>query len=410
MSLLVANARYRSLFSAAAVSNLGDGIAALAIPWLATLITRDPLLIGAVAFAMRLPWFLLAIPAGVLTDRADRRRLMVQADLFRVALTLGIVALIIGLPPLPLVNGQAAIGILATLAFLLGTAEVVRDNAAQTALPAVVEAGDLERANGQLWSIEQIMGAFVGPPLAGVLIAWTLPAPFAVAALCFGLAAWVLWRMDMPARIAKARRRMWVEAVEGWTWMRQHPVILRLAVMLGVLNAASVMGLTVLVLVSQEALGLGAAEHGLLLIAGAAGGVLGGLVCPAIVEALGRQRSLMLALALFPLPMIVIALSSAVWLVAVALFAEMMLALLWNVVTVAYRQRRIPDVLLGRVNSLYRFFGWGPMPLAALAAGIVVSWAEPELGREAALRVPYWIAAAGMLGVALYGWARLRLV
>jgi hypothetical protein len=56
---------FRLLFSASAVSNLGDGVSALAFPWLATLITRDPMLIAAVAFATRLPWLLFSIPAGV---------------------------------------------------------------------------------------------------------------------------------------------------------------------------------------------------------------------------------------------------------------------------------------------------------------------------------------------------------
>ena len=63
------------------------------LPWLATLITRDPILIAMVAFATRLPWLLFSIPAGVWTDRADRRRMMVQADLVRLALTFGVVNL-----------------------------------------------------------------------------------------------------------------------------------------------------------------------------------------------------------------------------------------------------------------------------------------------------------------------------
>ena len=55
MTLLRTNKNYRLLFSASAVSNLGDGVSALALPWLASLITRDPMLIATVAFATRLP-------------------------------------------------------------------------------------------------------------------------------------------------------------------------------------------------------------------------------------------------------------------------------------------------------------------------------------------------------------------
>ena len=159
MTLLRTNKNYRLLFSASAVSNLGDGVSALALPWLASLITRDPMLIATVAFATRLPWFICSIPAGVITDRYDRKHLMVGADILRILLTAGLVVCALMIPqPAPAGAAFAAILIVSGLAFLLGLAEVVRDNAAQTVLPSVVAKSDLERANGQLWSIEQIMG------------------------------------------------------------------------------------------------------------------------------------------------------------------------------------------------------------------------------------------------------------
>lgn len=67
---------------------------------------------------------------------------------------------------------------LAVIAFLFGCAEVVRDNAAQTILPSLVAPGDLEHANGQMWSAEQVTGQFIGPPLAGLLIAAGIAIPF----------------------------------------------------------------------------------------------------------------------------------------------------------------------------------------------------------------------------------------
>ena len=410
MAILATNRSYRLLFSATAVSNLGDGISALAFPWLATLITRDPFLISLVAFATRLPWFLFSIPAGVITDRYDRRVLMVRADVFRFLLTGGVIALIFSTPALPLEGDPLPyILSLSGLAMLLGTAEVIRDNAAQTVLPSIVAKDDLESANGQLWSVEQIMASFVGPPIAGVLIALAVPMPFVVDAVTFALAAWLVWMIALPARPARAKRKVWAEAVEGWAWMRAHPVFLRIAIMLGLLNAFSIMTLTVLILFSQDVLGLGPVAHGVLLTAGAAGGVVGGLIGPRIVARIGIQRSVWAALLLFPLPMIAIFLTSNVYVVALALFVEMIAALVWNIVTVSYRQRRIPDELLGRVNSIYRFFGWGLMPFGALAAGWIVSVAEPDVGREAALRLPFLISAIGMAFMFLYGRAKLRL-
>lgn len=400
---------YRLLFSASAISNLGDGVSALAFPWLATLITRDPMLIAIVAFSTRLPWLLFSIPAGVWTDRVDRRRLMIQADLFRMLLTFGVVGMILSIADFPPEQGSIYIVGLCGLAFLLGSAEVVRDNAAQTMLPSIVPKNALEQANGQIWSIEQIMGAFVGPPLAGLLIAWAIPAPFALDALSFVLAAGLVWCMAVTPRIAPARRSVIIEAREGITWLWGHRTVLQLAVILGLMNAMSLMTITVLILFSQEILGLGAAGHGILLTAGAAGGVLGGMICPKISARIGARRSLVIAVGLMALCMAVIWQATAIWVVALALCVEMFAALLWNVVTVSYRQRLIPDDLLGRVNSLYRFFGWGMMPFGALLGGWIVTVAAPELGREAALRLPYLAGALGMGAIWVYCAARLRL-
>lgn len=410
MTSLLKSRPYRLLFSATAVSNLGDGVSALAFPWLATLITRDPALIALVAFATRLPWLLLSIPAGIIIDRHDRRLLMVRADLFRLLITAGVIALIYSVPSFP-PSGDALTYILALsgLAFLLGSAEVIRDNAAQTVLPSIVPKADLEAANGQMWSVEQIMGSFVGPPLAGVLIAIAVPAPFILDAVSFGVAAWLIWCIAIPTRPAPARRSMWIEVSEGWIWMRSNTVLFRLAVMLGLINALSTMAVTVLILFSQEIMGLSAIGHGALLTAGAAGGVAGGLVGPLIVARIGGQRSVILALFLMPLPFAAISVTSSPLIVAFALFVEMVAALIWNIVTVSYRQRLIPDDLLGRVNSLYRFFGWGMMPIGALAGGWIVTMVQPELCRELALRMPYIIATFGSALMLVYGLRKLRL-
>ncbi|MGR3614596.1 MAG: MFS transporter [Paracoccaceae bacterium] len=400
---------YRLLFSSSAISNLGDGVSMLAFPWLATLITRDPILIAMVAFAARLPWLLFSIPAGVWTDRLDRRRMMVQADLVRLALTLGVVAVILSAPEFPPDRTGLYIGAISVLAFLLGSAEVIRDNAAQTVLPAVVPKDALEQANGQIWSVEQVMGAFVGPPLAGFLIAYAVPAPFVLDAVTFGVAALLVWSMTLTPRDRPARRSMMVEAREGITWMLRHRVILQLAVMLGLLNAFNVMALTMLTLFSQEILGLKAWQYGMLITAEAAGGVMGGLVCPRVVARIGRRASLLLALPLIAAGWGVVGLTSNVWIAGLALFAGMFAGLLWNVVTVSYRQRLIPDELLGRVNSLYRFFGWGMIPFGALAGGWIVSLAEPDMGRELGLRLPFLIAAAGIGVIWIYGALRLKI-
>ena len=78
---------YHRLFGAATISNLGDGVALVAYPWLASAITRNPLLIAIIVVVQRLPWLLFALPAGVLTDRHDRRLLMIGANSARAVIT-----------------------------------------------------------------------------------------------------------------------------------------------------------------------------------------------------------------------------------------------------------------------------------------------------------------------------------
>ncbi len=81
---------YWKLWTASVTSNLGDGIAQIAYPWLASAVTRDPVLIALIAVAQRLPWLVFTLPAGVITDRVDRRKIMVWMDVVRTILTLGV--------------------------------------------------------------------------------------------------------------------------------------------------------------------------------------------------------------------------------------------------------------------------------------------------------------------------------
>lgn len=404
--LIRANRDYRLLLSASSVSNLADGIAMVALPWLATLLTSDPLMIAAVAAAQRLPWLLLALPAGVWTDHADRRLLMVRADLVRVML-MGCIVLMVAAQG-PGLQDQGAIIALMLVAFLFGSAEVIRDNAAQTILPAIVPHDDLERANGQMWSAEQITGQFIGPPLAGLLISASLAVPFGVDASAYAISALLVWLIALPPRPAGAAVSFLPALLQGLGWMRRNPLILQLALMLGAINAVFIGGMTVLVLYAQEVLGLSAPEYGLLLTLGAVGGVAGGMLGPAVAQRLGMARSLHLALAVFVGTSLLLGLSASPVMAGLALFLEAAAGMLWNVVTVSYRQRLIPDALLGRVNSVYRFLGWGAMPLGAMGAGAIVTALTPTIGRAEALHAPYLLGAAVYAMLFVFAALRLR--
>tara|TARA_R110002094_G_scaffold98342_3_gene98989 strand:- start:2834 stop:4081 length:1248 start_codon:yes stop_codon:yes gene_type:complete len=398
--------------AASGLTNLADGIATVAWAWLASLLTRDPLLIALVAVALRLPWFLFAIPAGVITDRVDRRLLILRMDMLRgAAFAFAAVAIWVALPLAPPTMALTQPGLYLTIlaaATLVGIAEVFRDNAAQTMLPALVPQNHLERANGRLWSVELVGNALLGPALGAFLIAAALPLPFAVGALAYASAVVLVLAVGGRFKPAPTQARNWRrELDEGFRFLWSARLLRSLAWITGVWNLLFQMVMIALVLHVQENLGLDARAYGLILAAGALGGIAGGWWGDAIIARLGPKRAAQwMLLASFP-AFLGIAYAPGPIALAIVLAAFEFTGLVWNTVSVSYRQRKIPDALLGRVNSLYRLLAWGMMPVGLLLSGLIVRVAEGSLPRDAALTAPFLIAAFGALTLAIMGWRAL---
>jgi MFS family permease len=404
-------AGYWKLWSASVITNLGDGMSAVAYPWLASAVTRDPVHIALIGVATRLPWLLFSLPAGVITDRVDRRRLIAVMDWLRAALTLAVaVAVLLGQSVIPdpvevavgTADPPAVAGLYLALlyisALLLGAAEVLRDNSAQTLMPALVDAEDLEKANGRLWGAEMVSNSFVGTPLGGILAGIALSLPFFVDAASFAIAAGLVFAIGGSFRAggAETRAGMRVELMEGLRWLWRHLLLRNLAIFLGLANALSTMAFATYVLFAQESLGLDAGGFGVVLTGAAVGGIAGSLAASRLSRLLGPGASLFLTLGGSALGYVLVAVTDQAWVVWLIMAVTTFLAMVWNVITVSLRQEIIPDRLLGRVNSVYRFFGWGMMPLGGAAGGAVVWLAEVlGWGRDAALRAPFWVAAAG---------------
>ncbi len=424
-------ANYWKLWIASVVSNFGDGMGIVAYPWLASAVTRDPLHIALVAVATRLPWLIFSLPAGVITDRVDRRSLVGWMDVLRFVFTLGIALVVIAAEgqlssPDAIASGAASLPENATFllvmiyvaAILLGTAEVLRDNAAQTLMPAIVDEDNLEKANGRLWGAELVMNSFAGPPISGFLLAVAFSLPFFVDAGTFAVSAALIFAISgqfrarkTPAELAReteARPSFWDEMKEGVRWLWGHELFRPMAIALGVMNGMFSLAAATSVLFAQEILELDAAGFGALMTAFAAGGVLGSFVASNISKRIGQGASLFTAILVFSLTLLVTGLTSSAWVVwAVSAIGTFFVAL-WNVITVSLRQALIPDRMLGRVNSVYRFLGWGMMPIGSLLGGTIVAFAEPLAGREWALRLPYVFAFIVQAGLFLYALPRLN--
>ena len=417
-------ANYYKLMAASAISNLGDGIGVIAYPWLASAVTRNPLLIAGVAAAQRLPWLLFTLPAGVITDRSDRRRLMVGANAVRAVLTLGVAAAVmLRQNSLPSPDEAAAGEVVGTdvglyllilaATMLLGMAEVLYDNSAQTFMPAIVSQSNLEKANGRLWSVEMVANQFIGPPLAGVLLLVAFSLPFYVDAATFVVSAVLIAAIATPRRVrAKPvgeTQSGWVEeAKEGFGWLWRHPLLRSLAISLGLFNLLANGVFAVMVLFAQEVLETSSTEFALLMTAGAAGGVVGGWAASWLADRFGDGPSLWIAVLVNGTMTTVAGLVSQWPLVWITFAVSTVFAVLWNVITVSFRQTVIPDELLGRVNSVYRLFGWGMIPIGAIIGGLIVTVSEAVSGdRELSLRMPFLVLGLSHLLLLAYAAPRL---
>lgn len=396
------------------LTNLCDGIATLAWAWVASLLTRDPLLIATVAVALRLPWALFAVPAGLVADRVDRRRLILAMDLVRaVAFGAAALALWAALPlsPAPQSGLSAPFAFVALLvaATVVGVAEVFRDNAAQTMLPSLVPHDRLEQANGRLWSVELIGNSLVGPALGAVLVAALITLPFAVNALAYGLAALLVAGIAGDFRAPQGESRGWrAELAEGWGFLMQAPLLRLLAWITGFWNLFHQMMIVAMILHVQENLGLSAEIYGLVLAGGAVGGILGGLSGGWVARRLGPGRTAQVTMLASAFTFLGVGLASNGWVLAAMFMVFEFTGFVWNTVSVSTRQRAIPNRLLGRVNSLYRLLAWGMMPVGLALSGVVVRLADGPLPRGQALQLPFFVAAAGFLLVAAVSWRALE--
>ncbi|RSM55375.1 MFS transporter [Amycolatopsis sp. WAC 01376] len=358
---------YWRLWSASGLSNLADGIVKIALGLVAVQLTRSPALIAGLAFVSSLPWLVFALHAGVLTDRVDRRRAMLTANVLRA----GLLAALAVATALDL----GSIWLLYVVALGLGLAETVHDTAAQAILPQIVGRDRLTRANSRLYAAELTANEFAGPPLGGFLVAAGAFAAFATPSALWIVAVFVLFFVPGSFRAERTRgTSVREDLVEGLRFLWENRVLRILAIMVGGFNFATSAMITLFVLYAvgpSSAMGLTAQAYGFLLATIAAGSFVASFAAERIERALGRSRTLVLSLltgaALVGIP----AVTTNPYVIGAVFFLGGAGVVVWNVVVVSLRQRLIPDHLLGRGTSGHRLVAWGTKPLGAAAAGLL---------------------------------------
>lgn len=385
--------RFHLLFGAAVISNLGDGLAVAAFPLMAATLTRDPLSIALVMAAGDLPFAVFALFGGVLADHFDRRQIMVITNLLLALAAAGLVACIL----------DHAIGVAGLAAFsaAIGVGACTFAIASQAALPEVVGGLDrprLSRANGRLFGSQVLGMQLVGPAVGGAVFAAAHHLPFAVDAASFAAAAVLIalipGRYRPPAGQPQPLR---TAITAGVAHVARSRLLRTITIAFAGTNLILAAEESVLVVLAQRRLGLGAAGYGLLFASLAVGGLAATIAAGRMARRWHEATVFRLGFALFPLGALVTGLAPDPVTCGVGLAATSFGVMTLNVTGGALRQAVLPPDLLGRAYSVMTALGKATLPVGAVLGGLVarIDPRAPFLGAA--------VVAAALLVLAIRG-------
>lgn len=294
---------FRGLWLAGGVYYLGNAMQTMAAAWLVVELTGSSFLASLVQTAVFLPMFLLSLPAGVLADTADRRRLML-ACLWTQAGAGALLALL-------LLTGLAGPGTLLFLIFVAGSCTALMSPAWNSGMGDAIPRAELPQAITAM-SISYNGARAVGPALAGLVFAsiggaWN----FALAVLATLTIAQAVRRWPPlphpPSRLPP--ERLWGGILSALRFARHSNTVLAQLVRTGAYSGAGSALWALLPVIGQRQLGLGAAGFGLLMGCLGGGAVAVGLVVGPLRHRIGLEALVRGGCVVFASVMIVAAFS-----------------------------------------------------------------------------------------------------
>jgi MFS family permease len=353
------------------LSTIGSQATQIAYPLLVLALTHSPARAGVVGFAGVVPWAIFGFGAGVLADRAPRRRLMVTSDAVRiVAVTSVIVA--IALHHLTFAH-------VALVAFVEGTMFVFFNVAEFGALRSVVSTVQLPRAvaaEQARYSTVQL----VGPPLGGALFGLWRALPFVANAtsVVFSLGSILSIRTPFQeAREAAEAEPLRAQLAEGLRWLWDRPFLRTCALLFTATNLIYEGLILVLVVVGRRQ-GLSSGEIGGLIAVFGGCSLVGSSLAPTLQRLLS-MRAIMIGSVWVPLSISVFVLFPSVYVLLAVIVPMMTFLPTTNATVIGYRVAVVPDRLTGRVNSAARTIALCGAPLGPLSAGLLLSATSPRV-------------------------------
>lgn len=385
---------FRWLWGQATATNLGDGILLAAGPLLVTTLSHEPLAVAAAVFLQQLPWVVFGVPAGALIDRLDRRRLVVGVNVGR-AIVLFVLAATVATDTVNLAVVFGAI-------FLIGTAETFTDNASGALLATSVPKAHLGLANARLTGTAIVTNQLAGPPLGALLFTIGMAIPFGADAICALLGAALVARIARtlpPDAAGVERRHLRHEMADGVRWLWAHAPLRALALTIFFFNVTFHAAMAVYVLYVTEHLGLDGVGYGVLLTAGAIGGLVGSAAYPALERRFALATLMRFGLLLETLTHVILATTTSALVVGATMTLFGVHAVVWNTTATTVRQRAVPTELLGRVTSVYM--------LGAVGGGLIGTVVGGLIAQRFGLTAPFWFGFVGSAVLVVLIWRTL---
>lgn len=389
--LLRENREFRRLFAADSISLIGDQVTLIALPLTAVLVLdADAAQMGYLAAAGLLPYLFFSLHAGAWVDRSGRRRRkMIASDLGR--------ALIVASVPLAYVLDVLTIEQLLVTEFLVGSLAVVFRVGHPTLFVSVVPRQHY--VEGQALANGTRAFSFVaGPTLGGVLVqALTAPITLVLDACSYVASAFFLGSISPEEPPTEEATRGHV--LSGLRYIGRSSVMRSSLLATATVNFFNFIFWALFVLYATRELDVPPGTLGLILGAGAVGGVVGSIVTGRISRRIGIGPAYVLGCVVFPLPLLLVPLAEGprwviVTLLFLAEFGSGLGVMMLDISAGAIFAAIIPDRLRSRVSGAYSFVNYGVRPLGSLVGG--------ALGSTIGLRPTLWIGAVGALAGVLW--------